>query len=471
MGRTKDRLRKRRRQEFKRRCILVAFPVAVALLIIYIVGVIYFTNHFCGRDTVFGIKVARQTSQELMEQVVDKIQDYQLLIETRTGVEVIGAKDVALDFSDKAMIEKLLKDQRQFFWFTQVLGKSEDIPIRMEYDKELMEAIITGLECMDVDAMMPPVDAHLEFVDGAFVIVKEDLGTTLEVAAAKERILEAVVNGETVLSLEEAGCYQNPVIYQDHHDLERLSKEVNKLTDVTIVYDFKDRSEIVDGKRIASFIAFGEDFSCELSLERIEDYMRELGMTYDTFGLSRSFLTSTGRTVSLKGGDYGWLIDKESSAKELHELILAGKSVTTEPVYRYKGIERATNDIGDTYIEVSIARQWMWCYVDGTCIVDTPVVTGTKGVSDRETPKDGVWAIDAKMTDYYLVGEDYNSHVDYWLPFNGNVGIHDADWREMEEFGGATYLTDGSHGCVNTPYHAVKKIYENVIIGTPVVVY
>lgn len=107
--------------------------------------------------------------------------------------------------------------------------------------------------------------------------------------------------------------------------------------------------------------------------------------------------------------------------------------------------------------------------MDGTCIVDTPVVTGTKGVSDRETPSGGVWAIDAKMVDYYLVGQGYNTHVDYWMPFNGNVGIHDASWRDS--FGGSIYLTNGSHGCVNTPYKAAKKIYENVSIGTPVIVY
>ena len=39
------------------------------------------------------------------------------------------------------------------------------------------------------------------------------------------------------------------------------------------------------------------------------------------------------------------------------------------------------------------------------------------------------------------------------------------------EFGGSIYKTRGSHGCVNTPYSAMKTIYENVKIGYPVVVY
>jgi lipoprotein-anchoring transpeptidase ErfK/SrfK len=56
------------------------------------------------------------------------------------------------------------------------------------------------------------------------------------------------------------------------------------------------------------------------------------------------------------------------------------------------------------------------------------------------------------------------------MPFNGNQGIHDADnWRSS--YGGSIYLTNGSHGCVNTPRNKVKTIYENVEIGTPVIVY
>lgn len=441
------------------------------MIVAYIAGAVFSIKHFQGRDTVFGIKVARQTTEKLTDKIIDKVDDYQLVIETRDGMEIITADEIKLQFSNQEMIEQLLKDQRKVFWFAGIFSKSEDIPIQMAYDEALMEEKLSSLVCLNEETMIAPVDAHLEFADGSFYIEKEVMGNTVDVESTKSLILEAVLNGEEVLSLEETGCYQNPVIYEDHRSLDKLAKDVNQLVDVTITYDFKDRSEVVDGAKIASFITFDDDFTYELSQTLILDYIKELGKTYDTFGLTRQFRANSGRTVTLKGGDYGWVIDKEQSAQALYDMIVEGTSKTVEPIYRYTAKERATNDIGDTYIEVSIAQQWMWCYVDGVCIVDTPVVTGTKGVEDRETPKDGVWAIDAKMTDYYLVGEDYNSHVDYWLPFNGNVGVHDADWREMEEFGGQTYVTNGSHGCVNTPYYAAKKIYENVTIGTPVVVY
>ena len=74
-----------------------------------------------------------------------------------------------------------------------------------------------------------------------------------------------------------------------------------------------------------------------------------------------------------------------------------------------------------------------------------------------------------KMTEYVLRGEGYEAPVDFWMPFNGDIGVHDMQNRY--HFGGSIYLSNGSHGCVNTPYDAARQIYSIVSIGTPVIVY
>ncbi len=66
-----------------------------------------------------------------------------------------------------------------------------------------------------------------------------------------------------------------------------------------------------------------------------------------------------------------------------------------------------------------------------------------------------------------MKGDNYRTPVNYWMPFYGNYGIHDAYWRA--EFGGEVYLTNGSHGCVNTPPAAMAQVYANMESGTPVV--
>lgn len=64
---------------------------------------------------------------------------------------------------------------------------------------------------------------------------------------------------------------------------------------------------------------------------------------------------------------------------------------------------------------------------------------------------------------------EYETDVDYWMPFNGDIGIHDM--TERGAFGGDIYINNGSHGCINTPYDAAKQIYNIVSAGTKVVVW
>jgi hypothetical protein len=73
------------------------------------------------------------------------------------------------------------------------------------------------------------------------------------------------------------------------------------------------------------------------------------------------------------------------------------------------------------------------------------------------------------MRNQTLSGQGYASPVDYWMPFNNGVGIHDMQSRAY--FGGTIYLGSGSHGCVNTPLSAVKLIYDQIEEGVPVIVY
>lgn len=126
-------------------------------------------------------------------------------------------------------------------------------------------------------------------------------------------------------------------------------------------------------------------------------------------------------------------------------------------------------NIGDTYIEISLKDQRMWFYIDGKLYVETPVVTGNYYSSPTPT---GAYKIWQRIRGTNLTGPTWSSYVDYWLAFTySGCGIHDASWRSSSEFGGTTYMGNGSHGCVNTPTSAVSKIFSKAKIGTYVVLY
>ncbi len=137
-----------------------------------------------------------------------------------------------------------------------------------------------------------------------------------------------------------------------------------------------------------------------------------------------------------------------------------------------------------TFVVVDISNQELRLYEDNELIIKCPVVTGTPTES-RHTDE-GFWAIHTIGKNYALKGAGYSSPVDIMLKFHGNEGLHDAEyhsceywqskglnrhgWRDASEFGGDTYLTDGSHGCVNMRHDDVFFVADYVDIDTPVLV-
>jgi lipoprotein-anchoring transpeptidase ErfK/SrfK len=99
--------------------------------------------------------------------------------------------------------------------------------------------------------------------------------------------------------------------------------------------------------------------------------------------------------------------------------------------------------------------------------VEGDVVTGNVSLNDA-TPV-GIYRLKYKEKNATLKGEGYSSPVSFWMPFNGGIGIHDANWRSV--FGGEIYKTNGSHGCINSPYNLAQTIFDNINAGTPVVCY
>ena len=315
--------------------------------------------------------------------------------------------------------------------------------------------------------MKKQVDAHLEVSDNGYEIVPETEGTALDKDKVTEVITKAVKAGETEVDLEASDCYLKPSVYQDDKNLIAQRDQSNAFLKAKITIDFSDRQEVVDQNLIKDWVTTDENGNAVLDEAKVKAYVVELAKKYDTFGYPRQFKTSTGETITVSGGDYGWLMARNDTTTKLIEAIKSGKSQTIEPEYTYKGYVRDTNDIGNTYVEVSLSAQHMWFYKNGQLLVDTDVVTGNHNLG--HDTKTGIYAIMYKERNATLVGEDYSSPVKYWMPFYANVGIHDASWRTT--FGGSEYLNNGSHGCVNTPEANAEKIFNNIEKGVPVVVY
>ena len=455
----------------KRRRIRRVFQVLLILILIsYTAAAVYFGFHFYEDTEVYGIDCSQKTVEEVKQEVAEKLDDYELEIQERGGkTETITAGDIGLEFVDNSSIDRMMKAQRSYIWPVMMLMERNDLSsVAFSYDTDRAEKSLMNLDCMNQLYNIPPEDAYIGTTDTGFEVVSEVMGTTLDRDRTVKAVMKALDRGKTVVSLEEEGCYVNPEIYQDDEELQKDAAAMSELARAYITLDFGDRQEVINAPLIREWIVELADGSFVIDDMCVTQYVENLAIKYDTFGMTREFYTSIGTTETLTGGDYGWCIDQDATVVKLLNAMAEGYQGTMEPEYIYTAMCRDTNDIGYTYVEICISQQRMWCYQDGNLIVDSPVVTGNPNKGNG-TPSGGVWAIDAKKRNAVLVGEGYQAPVDYWMPFNEDVGIHDLKTRAY--FGGTIYLTNGSHGCVNTPYDQVQIIYNAVSVGTPVIVY
>lgn len=440
------------------------------MLIVYIAVAVYFSSHFYEDTEIYGIDCSQKSVEEVKILVADKLDEYRLEVKERGGAsEYLSADQIDLKFVDNSSIDRMARAQRSYIWPVMLLMERNDVAgVAFTYDQKKALTAFKDLECMNPIYTKAPTDAYVQVTDSGFEVVKETEGNTLNPETTAKALYAALDGGKSVLDLEEEDCYLKPDLYSDDEALVAEAEAKDILVQADITYEFGSRQERVNAPVIAQWITQAADGSYVIDDVEVTEYVEALAAKYDTFGLPRQFYTSLGTTVTLTDGDYGWCMDQDATVVDLLNALGSGYQGTMEPQYTYTAMSREENDIGDTYVEICISQQVMWCYKDGVCIVYTPVVTGNPNKGNA-TPSNGVWSIDAKMQNYTLVGEGYRSPVDFWMPFNGNVGIHDMQTRAY--FGGTIYLTNGSHGCINTPYANAKTIYENVSIGTPVIVY
>ena len=199
----------------------------------------------------------------------------------------------------------------------------------------------------------------------------------------------------------------------------------------------------------------------------VKEYVDYIGKNYNSFGRVRTFKTSYGDVLKIKGGDYGWWLDRVTEKSDLLKLIKNGQQIERKPAYFQTAQQYGTDDIGNTYVEVNLTAQHLFFYKEGKLILESDFVSGNLS-KNNGTPV-GTYPVQYKENDATLVGEDYATPVKYWMPFNRNIGFHDAPWRYS--FGGKIYMTNGSHGCINMPPSNAKKMFENIKRGVAVVVY
>lgn len=448
----------------KKKTIAAILTVSVILTGVYLSGAFYYKDKFLNNVYVNKVNVSGMSLSEADKQLskTDMWDKIVIKSDTEDFLE-IKAKEIDYKYVDSPELPKIFKQQNEWKWFVSMFKKSAyTTPISSDYNKDKIKEMIEGIEPLDKE----PVNAKVAYSDSAKAFAIEPHSSTIQIT--KEQLLDLVTEGiekrDNEVNIEKNRV--QPTIFADDESLVVAKNKANEYLNMKIKYDFGDREEIIDSSLLKDWITINEK-QVDINQEKVKGYVDELAKKYDTYGRSRDFKASTGENITISGGTYGWVTHRGKTTDALIKQIKSGESKTIEPVYSYKALIRNSNDIGNSYVEIDLKQQTVSVYIDGELRVQTPTVTGdiSKGYN---TPK-GVYPLNYKETDAVLRGETYASPVKYWMPFNGNIGLHDADWRNS--FGGNIYQNSGSHGCVNLPPSNAKTIFDLVYPGMPVIVH
>ncbi len=455
-------------QRNKRNKINIAIMSSLcALLIIYFGMSAYFKNHFYFGSEINCVNVSGKTVQQVNEQMASQIKSYKLNLKEKDGKsEEIKSDDIQLKYISGDEFKKLKDGQGSYKWIAAFLNtKDSKMTAEISYDKKLLKEKVDNLSCLDSKNVIEPKNPSFKYSDKGYAVVDEVNGNKINKNVLYDNVEKAVLKGETTIDLQAINCYVKPKYTVKSKETTEVKDTLNKYVSSQIIYTVGDSKETIDGSTINKWLTVNEDFKVTFDEEKVKKYMEEFSSKYSTVGKTRSFSTSSGKTIDIGGGDYGWEVNSDKEMQDLMAAVKEGKTVKKEPKYVQTAASHSSNDIGSTYVEIDMGRQHLWFYKDGALVVQGDVVTGN--TSNNHGTPEGIYTLKYKERNATLKGEGYSSPVSFWMPFNGGVGIHDASWRNT--FGGSIYRTEGSHGCVNSPSYLANTIFNNIDEGTPIV--
>lgn len=467
--------KKKRKKKNQKMVLWSSLGVLFAFLLgLLIAGSVYCSSHFSKGTIINEIDASGLT----MEELESRMREYVLTVRERTGegsyiTETITGDQIGVTVSNTDELNGILKQQNILKAISSYIkGEQQVYTVENLYayvDSALMTAILK-LQGFQESFVVEPVNAHISEYDAenGYRIVPEIRGNVLNQTKTIQTVETAVDALLTEIDLEKAGCYEEPSVYADDAKLTERLAQMKQYTDLRIVYHFGQQEEVIDGSVLSGWLLVDEETNkVSVSEEKIDDFVVMLRKKYDTIFRSREFQTSYGKTITIEGGDYGWWMNYSQEQEQLKEMIENGESGERIPVYYQTAAVYGSQDYGNTYIEINLTAQHLFLYVNGEKKMESEFVSGN-AARGFDTPA-GIYGITYKEQDAMLVGENYETPVSYWMPFNGNIGLHDAIWRDS--FGADIYKKSGSHGCINMPYLKAKELYGEIAKGTPVICY
>ena len=483
-----------------------AFFVVLGLVaIVYIVGVVAFSQIAYPNTTIAGVDISFSNASSAATKVNSAWKHYKLTVSGNDFNWTYQPKSDEPIVDGETAAKEIISHNEAFIWPARLVeslsGKAKTTvannEVNLDQDVDLSMLSNAFDQKQFEEDLGAAIDAFNEGRSGTFEASSsydEQAGKfTVEKARSNEKLsrkhvikyaeLELASLAESV-DITKIGndAYEplNGTLTNDQ--IQAACDAANNFLGVNVSLKLNgDEVGKVDGSSVLQWISFADPANPTLDTSQISSWAAELANGFNTVGSTRWWTRADGKQCAVEGGDFGWSIDSSSLAKQVEDAINNKQSGEIEIKYSQKADTFTAKGEPDwkAYIDVDLSEQHARYYDEsGNIVWEANFISGKPG--EDATPE-GVWQINSNDGGSTLIGAKdpetgkpkYESPVSYWMPFEGNmIGFHDATWQNDKSFDNAeSYKWCGSHGCINLRLADAKALHDCIKVGLCVVVH
>ena len=442
------------KKQKRRKALKITIAVLAVLVIIGGAWTYYAfsATTFANRVAINGTDVSGMDTKEAAAALTESMNDLSVTIDD-TEKEIHTAFAFDNESSLKDLMRKSTADPRHFF-------TTVDYDMGMNVaDGIEASAKVLAKNFPDASGTVLTSNARIDY--DKMVIIPEKQGKSTNYIKIAEEIGDGLGKSpaEKEFTFKRADYIETPTVKAADLE-EELAFAKEYLTKPFYVNNPRGMLLKLKPAQLAEIVLYSED-GPKYSLEGAEKVVKELKAYY---GAPVMTVQTTVGEKELNNYVISGEINEKESANAIYKALKNGKTSAKLSVK-----DQTSQDVMNQ-VEINLSSQNVKFVRNGEVIWSAPCVTGGPGY---RTPT-GIFNINYKTMNTVLKGKnadgtDYESPVRYWMPFNGGIGLHDADWRSA--FGGGIYINDGSHGCINLPPSLAGGLYNLINSGTLVYVY
>lgn len=483
---------------------LTIMKITVAIAVVIVLGTllyhkIYYGNRWYKNTYINEVNVSGQTLAQSKKTILSKLEDYGLTINGRDEGKftILGEEidfQLKIDKKFDHLFESAHKSSPLF------CGKNElEVKYDVTYNEDKLEKLINKADIVagsDDYKLVKPKSASVEYSPEKlqYECIEEVTGNIIKRDALLSAVKDTLSKAETTLDINDTAekpskhvvkdVYKSPRITSDSPELQEQLNKSNNAALRFIVWNMgKGVTEQITPAEISSWIRC-KNGKIKYDWDAVSHWVEKFCLKYKTVGIKRRVKMHNGKTVTVKGGDYGWQLDYEKTLKQAKKALMANidqkltKAYIQEPSKENKAALTSKRKVQyantafqkdyenfekdwdtENYTEISLSKQKVYVIRNGK------VKFSCKTISGRPTPeratKKGAYFIKEHNRERTLVGENYRTPVKNWVRITWTgTGFHSATWQPWSRWTKDFYKTRGSHGCLNLSLEDSKKIYK-----------